>query len=133
LSSCSAGPEWSDADLIQPKELAQRLSGNDAKKPVILHVGFPVLFRSNHIPAAIPAGPGNTPAGLSKLKQAVSGLPKTQEIVIYCGCCPWVDCPNMKGAFALLKGQGFQRTRALMIESNFSKDWVQKGYPAQQG
>jgi hypothetical protein len=132
LSSCSAAPEWSDADLIQPEVLAHRVTGNDAEKPVILHVGFPALFRSNHIPAAILAGPGNTPAGLANLKEAVSGLPKTQEIVISCGCCPWVDCPNMKSAFTLLTELGFQRTKALMIENNFSKDWVERGYPTQQ-
>ncbi len=131
LAAAPAG--WSDADLMEPKALAQRLTGKTTGRPIILHVGFGVLYRSKHIPDSIFAGPGNKPEGLENLKKVVSAYPKTQEIVIYCGCCPWVNCPNMKAAFTALKALGYQRVKALMIETNFSKDWIQMGYPVQNG
>jgi len=133
-SLSSAAPAgWSDADLIAPKALAQRLTGKSSAKPVLFHVGFNVLYRSKHIPNSIYAGPGNKPEGLEMLKKAVSALPKIQEIVIYCGCCPWVNCPNMKTSFALLRDLGFTNVKALMIETNFSQDWIQMGYPVENG
>ena len=134
-SLCSAGPAgWNDADLMEPKALAQRLTGKGAgKPPVMFHVGFNVLYRSKHIPNSAYAGPGNKPEGMEMLKKAVAALPKTQEIVLYCGCCPWVNCPNMKTSFALLRDLGFKNVKALMIETNFSQDWVQKGYPVENG
>lgn len=126
-----AAPEaWSDADLIQPKELAARLAGKGAK-PTILYVGFHVLYKSKHIPGAIYAGPGNKPEGLEVLKKAAAALPKDREIVIYCGCCPWAQCPNMKPAFPLLRQLGFKNLKALVIETNFAVNWVQMGYPVE--
>ena len=134
LTGCSSGLSgWSQTDLIEPKVLAQRLSGNNDVKPALFHVGFPFLYRSKHIPGSLYAGPGNYPDGLEALKKAVSSFPKTQEIVIYCGCCPWANCPNMKPAFALLKQLGFTQAKALMIETNMSKDWIQMGYPIENG
>lgn len=123
---------WRDADLLEPKTLAARL-GQRGEKPVVLHVGFNVLYRSHHIPHSIYAGPGDKPEGLERLKRTVAALPKTLEIVIYCGCCPWSHCPNMKPAFALLRQLGFRNAKALIIETNFAKDWMEKGYPVEAG
>lgn len=119
--------------MIEPKVLAQRLSGDSGARPVLLHVGFPFLYRQRRIPGSVYAGPGDHPDGLAALKKAVASFPKTQEIVIYCGCCPWNNCPNMKPAFALLKELGFTQAKALMIETNMSKDWIQMGYPVESG
>lgn len=130
--SCAAPAGWKDADLMTPAALAARLKRNGAK-PVLLHVGFHVLYRAKHIPDSIYAGPGNKPEGLEKLRQTVAAMPKTQEIVLYCGCCPWVHCPNMKPAFDLLKSLGYRNVKAVMLETNLSVDWVQKGYPATSG
>ena len=127
-----AAPEgWSDSDLIQPKALADRLASNKGAKPTLLHVGFNVLYRSKHIPGSVYAGPGNKPEGLDVLKKAVAALPKDREIIVYCGCCPWVQCPNMKPAFALLREMGFKNLKALVIENNFAINWVQMGYPVE--
>jgi hypothetical protein len=131
--SLAAPPGWSDAEMIQPKELATVLTSAKAPKPVLLHVGFPVLFRGKHIPNSIYAGPGGKPEGLENLKKAVAGLKKDKEIVIYCGCCPWSHCPNMKPAMDTLKSLGFTKVKALMIETNMSKDWIQLGYPSEAG
>ena len=39
---------WSSADVLQPAELASRLS--KPSPPAVFHVGFGVLYRSKHIP-----------------------------------------------------------------------------------
>ncbi len=131
-AALAAPAGWNDADVIEPKVLADRLR-KGGTKPLVLHVGFNVLYRSRHIPDSIYAGPGNKPEGLQRLKQTVAALPKNREIVLYCGCCPWIHCPNMKPAFALLRQLGFHNVKAVMMETNFSKDWIQQGYPVTPG
>jgi hypothetical protein len=111
--------------LIQPSELAPRL----ASKPAVFQVGQAVLYRSKHIPASIFAGPGSKPEGLEKLKAAVEALPRDREIVLYCGCCPWDRCPNVRPAMDLLKQMGFTHVKALYLPENFKTDWLDKGYP----
>jgi rhodanese-related sulfurtransferase len=70
---------------------------------------------------------------LEKLKQAVANTPKDAEIVLYCGCCPWDHCPNMKPSFAALRAAGFKNVKALVIGNNFGKDWIDQGYPVESG
>ena len=92
-----------------------------------------MLFRANHIPGAIYAGPGSRPEGLELLKQAVEKLPRDREIILYCGCCPWTNCPNVKPAMALLAQMGFTHAKAMFLETGFFKDWTEKGYPVEPG
>src|SRR5690349_21750579 len=91
-----------DLNTVQPKDLAAQLQSKGAK-PALFHVGFPVMYRCKHIPASIYAGPGSKDEGLAALRTAVASLPRTQEVVIYCGCCPFDKCPNVRPAVALLK------------------------------
>ena len=114
--------------LVQPKELASQIS---TKGPVVIQVGPNVLYRSKHIPGALYAGPGNTPAGIALLRSAVEKLPHDREIVIYCGCCPWDVCPNIKPAMEVLRTMGFSRVKALYLPTNFKKDWIDAGLPTQ--
>jgi len=128
LAAALACAAAADLALVQPKELADHLSA----KPVVLHVGFNTLWRNGkHIPGAVYAGPGNTPQGLENLKAAVARLPKDREIVIYCGCCPWDHCPNIRPAFALLHDLGYTHVRALYIGTNFKANWMDAGYPVE--
>ena len=133
--SCSAGGTegWSGSDLVQPKELAAVLTRRGGTKPALLHVGPNVLYRNHRIPNSTYAGPAAKPDGLALLKSAVAGLPKDREIVIYCGCCPWSHCPNMRPAIDLLNGLGYSHVKALLIETNLSHDWIQPGYPTESG
>ena len=117
-----------DLALVQPKDLADHVSG----KPAIFHVGFNTLWRNGkHIPGAIYAGPGNRPEGLENLKAAVAKLPKDREIILYCGCCPWDHCPNIRPAFALLHDLGFTHVKALYLPQNFKANWIDSGYPVE--
>jgi len=119
-----------DAVVIQPKDLASELQAKGAR-PAIFYVGFAVMYKK-HVPGAINTGPASRAQGLDGLKAAVAGMPHDREVVLYCGCCPWDQCPNMKPALALLKQMGFTRVKAVMIPTNFATDWVDHGYPVEQ-
>jgi rhodanese-related sulfurtransferase len=121
---------WPDSDLMAPADLAARLNSTKPR-PHIFCVAFPVLYRQRHIIHAEYAGPGNKPEGIAALKAAAASLPKDVEIVIYCGCCPMVKCPNVRPAYRTLKDAGFQNVRVLNIPENFHADWVAKGYPVE--
>ncbi len=116
--------------LIQPGDAAAELAAKGAK-PVVLHVGFNVLYRSKHIPGSIYAGPAARPEGLAALRAAVEKLPRNREIVVYCGCCPWDHCPNIRPAMELLRQMGFTRAKALYTPVNFKVDWIDHGYPVE--
>lgn len=141
----AAGVKWAPGDLIQPEELAARLrtagpataagrahpQNSKDEKPVIIYVGFPVLYRNGHVPGALLAGPASKPPGLEALKTAASKLSRDREIVVYCGCCPWDKCPNIAPAFRALKQLGFKRIRVMMIPTDFGKDWKERGFPVE--
>jgi thiosulfate/3-mercaptopyruvate sulfurtransferase len=113
--------------VVEPKEVAAALAKGPG--PSILYVGPNVLYRSKHIHGALFAGPGGRPEGLELLKTEAGKLPRDRDLVLYCGCCPWDHCPNMKPAMELLKGMGFTHVKAMYIPENFKKDWIDHGYP----
>jgi len=114
--------------LIQPKQLAAK-----GTPPAIFHVGPNLLYRGKHIPGSVYAGPASTPAGLELLKEAAGKLARDREVVLYCGCCPWDKCPNVKPAMELFRQMGFTNVKAMFIENTFAKDWSEKGYPVEEG
>jgi hypothetical protein len=120
---------WGGARLVQPAELVAQLTDSTAAQPVLLHVGVRVLYRAGAIPGSRFVGPGSDAAGIQAMLAAVANEPKDRDIVIYCGCCPAVNCPNMKPAFAAMRDAGFTNVRALMIERDFDRDWADHGYP----
>ena len=121
-----------DLALIQPGEVAAQLAAKGAH-PAIFQVGPNMLYRGKHIPGSVFAGPAARPEGLELLKQAVDKLDRNREIILYCGCCPWNNCPNVKPAMALLKEMGFTHAKAMFVETGFGKDWTDKGYPVEAG
>ena len=130
LSQESSTP-WRQSELIEPSALARAVKS--LEPPYVICVAFPILSHSRHIPRAILAGPGSKPEGLNLLKAAASALPKDENIVIYCGCCPMAKCPNVRPAYALLKQMGFTHVRVLDIETNMVTDWYNRGYPSEAG
>jgi len=119
-----AADPWSANDVLAPESLAR-----DLKTPLVIHVGFDVLYRASHIAATPYAGPGSKPEGLDALKKAVAGQPHDRDIVLYCGCCPMDKCPNIRPAFSLLHDLGFTHVRVLSLPANLKADWTDKGYP----
>jgi rhodanese-related sulfurtransferase len=122
-----AGDPWEAKDLLQAKDVASNIKG-----PLLLHVGFNVLYRASHIPGSVYAGPGSKVEGIEELKKAVRGQPKNREIVLYCGCCPWDKCPNIRPAFAALREMGYTNVKAMVIPENLKADWSDKGYPIEK-
>ncbi|MGD0292459.1 MAG: rhodanese-like domain-containing protein [Terracidiphilus sp.] len=121
------------AQLLQPEELSRLLQAKGASKPLVLQVGSRMLFAQAHIAGAEYAGAGSQPEGLKQLQDRVAPLPRKTFIVLYCGCCPWSRCPNVAPAFKLLHNLGFANVKVLYLANNLGTDWVDKGYPVEQG
>jgi thiosulfate/3-mercaptopyruvate sulfurtransferase len=127
-----AGPSAPD-QLIQPDDLARLLVDTTGPRPVVLHVGFKMLFRSGHIAGSRHVGPASTPDGLVALKQVLREIPHQQPIVLYCGCCPWADCPNVRPALLAAREVGAKDVRLLHLPQNLQHDWIDKGLPIGKG
>jgi thiosulfate/3-mercaptopyruvate sulfurtransferase len=133
LVSQSTGDPWLASSVLEPPALAKLLTAPAGKPPAIFAVAFPVLYNSKHLPHAVFAGPGSKPEGIEALKKAAAGLPSDADIVLYCGCCPMTQCPNIRPAYQALKGMGFTHIRVLDIPTNMATDWFGKGYPFEEG
>jgi thiosulfate/3-mercaptopyruvate sulfurtransferase len=124
---------WTEGDLIQPEELARILTERQGDKPTLVYVGFPLLFKAGRIPGAVYWGTGRTAEGLAQLKKWARGLRPDQPVVMYCGCCPWHECPNVRPAFKALREAGVKRLKVLYLPTSLVRDWVEKGYPFERG
>jgi len=131
MAQSGSAPTIPEEALIQPVVLAAILKNGNP--PPLLQVGFSVMYSEAHIPGSIYAGPTGTEAGVEKLKAAVKDFDRSKPVVIYCGCCPWVRCPNVAGAYRTLTGLGFAQVQVLYIADNFGADWADKGYPVAHG
>jgi thiosulfate/3-mercaptopyruvate sulfurtransferase len=129
--SAAAQDPWAAQETVQPKTLADRIQAKDP--PTIFYVGFPTLYRNGaHISGAALAGPCSKAEGIDALKKAAAGLPRGKELFIYCGCCPFIKCPNIRPAYQALHDMGFTSLKVLIIETNLHTDWIEKGYPSEK-
>lgn len=125
--------KWNPSELIRPEELISTIRDKGPNKPLIIFTGFMGIYRAGHVPGAVFGGPASSAAGLETLKGAVAKVSKNQEIVVYCACCPWEACPNVRPAFETLHQLGYKQVKGLLIPSNLELDWVNKGYPLEKG
>ena len=93
-------------------------------KPVIFNIGV-----MENIPGARSTGAASEKANLDAFKKALIKVPKSTMVVVYCGCCPFEKCPNVRPAFQLVKDLGFINARLLNLPTNLKTDWLSKGYP----
>jgi len=121
------------SQLIKPEELVKILQSSNGEKPLMIQVGSHVLYQQAHIPGSEYIGPASSESGLQQMRKRVEPLPRNKFIVIYCGCCPWSHCPNVKPADDALRAMGFTNVRVLHVANNFGTDWVDKGYPVAKG
>ena len=130
--SSTSGWPWG-TDSVTPAEFAAELaSAAGADKPVVVCTAPPFLYRVGHIPGSVLHGPASSPEGLDSLVKWAETLPRTANVVIYCGCCPLAYCPNLSPAYKAMKGLGFTRVRVLLIQDSFKADWVDSGYPVER-
>jgi hypothetical protein len=113
---------WTTNELLQPGILAQMINTN--KKVRIYNIGV-----VQDIKGAINVGAASKQESLQKFAQALKTAPKDEMIVVYCGCCPFDKCPNIRPAFQLLKAQKFSKPYLLNLSTNLKTDWIGKGYP----
>jgi len=129
-SSTAAKPDSAAVDsLIQPNELAGLVTGPTAHRPTLVQVGFDTLYKQGHIPGSVYAGPASEAEGIAALKKALKPLSRQKQLVLYCGCCPWEDCPNVRAALQTARSMGFKHVRSLYIPRDLKQDWIDKGYP----
>ena len=114
---------WTKEQLLEPQELAQALQANK-NVPVIISVGPGGL-----IPGSIAVGPVQDKDHLDKLAKELKAVDKSAAVVVYCGCCPFEHCPNVRPAIALLKELNFTNYKLLNLPHNLKADWLDKGYP----
>jgi len=114
---------WTTDQLIEPAALAKTIESNE-NLPLIYCVGPGVV-----IPHSIDIGMTNDEKNLAKFKDSLSTLPRNTNIVIYCGCCPFDHCPNVRPAIALLQQMKFTNYHLLDLTHNIKTDWIAKGYP----
>jgi hypothetical protein len=115
---------WVPAQLLDPAELAARLAYPVAHSPLVVSVG-----PSGLIQGSAEAGPGRDKENLEKLRTLLTKEDRDREIVIYCGCCPFARCPNIRPAFAVVTEMKFTHVRVLDLSHNIKTDWIDKGYP----
>jgi thiosulfate/3-mercaptopyruvate sulfurtransferase len=122
-----AAEPWTKAQLMEPAELAANLLNRKATHPLVLCVGPQAVIKGSK-----DIGPGQEEESLDKLKKEVAGLSKESEIVLYCGCCPFAKCPNIRPAFKELTKMGFKNHKLLNLPTTVKADWMDKGYPVQE-
>ncbi len=133
LAAPGANDPWTDAEVVQPADLAKEIAEKKPGSPTVLYVGFRTLYAGGHIAGAVFHGAGSTEAGMAELKKWAATLPKSTKLVIYCGCCPFGICPNVGPAFSALHEMGFSHLRVLALPDNFNEDWIEKGFPTEKG
>jgi hypothetical protein len=130
--SSDPGP-WTAADTVSPADLARELAAaSRSDEPVVVYTGPSFLYKVGHIPGAVAHGPASGAEGLADLKAWAQSLPRSSSVVIYCGCCPLRDCPNLRPSFDALRDMGFARLRVLILPNNFGSDWVSQGLPVER-
>lgn len=123
---------WTADQVMTPASLVKELSREASTRPAVACVAFDFLYRGAHVPGAVFLGPGRDPNAIATLTKWARELPSDQEVVLYCGCCPWSRCPNIRPAYRALADLGFKRVRVVRIDRDFGRDWVTKGYPVEK-
>jgi hypothetical protein len=121
------------ADLINTQDLVKILQSPKGERPLLIYVGFRFPYTQAHLPGSEYYGPAANEAAVQQLRKRVEGLARSRFIVIYCGCCPWSRCPNVKPAYEALHNLGFTKLKVLYIPDNLGTDWVNRGYPVEKG
>ena len=102
-----------------------------------------LIKEKKNVPLVFSVGPGATIPGsrsigmvrdeenITKFKKQLDSLPKDTRIVVYCGCCPYEHCPNVRPAIQALKDLKFTNYMLLDLPHNIKIDWIDKGYPSE--
>ena len=120
----TAKEPWTDSQLMPTQELADQINASGKSKPMIINIGPQAVIKGS-----VDVGPGKEKTNIKALEKMLAKQDKNKEVVIYCGCCPFEKCPNIRPAFNQLKELGFTHAKLLNIPQNIKVDWIDKGYP----
>lgn len=117
--------------LLPPSVLAGRIDEVRSGKIAVFYIGPDALFARGHVPGARRLAPLDSEAGQKQLAGALANVSAETEIVLYCGCCPVRNCPNVRPASAAVRS--LRRTNAYVLDlpTRFATDWAEKGYPVE--
>ncbi|MFL2611473.1 MAG: rhodanese-like domain-containing protein [Flavobacteriaceae bacterium] len=113
---------WSKSQLLEPKLLSSNIK-SEKDLPKIISIGPGVVIKNS-----IGIGECRYNENIEKLKSLISSYSKDDQIVLYCGCCPFKNCPNIRPAFTLMNELGFKNHKLLNIKNNIKADWIDMGY-----
>ena len=120
----STAEPWNKDQLMEPADLASLINEGKDGDLIIYSIGPSAIIKNS-----VNIGAVRNQANLQKLETQLQKLPKNQELVIYCGCCPFKNCPNVRPAFSLLNKMKFTNHKLLNLPNNVKTDWIDKGYP----
>ncbi len=115
---------WNPNQLMSPAALAEKIVQNRMQHTVVINIGPDAVIKNSYN-----AGPANEEENIVKLKKYLSGISQDKEVVVYCGCCPFDICPNIRPAFKTLQEMDFVNAKLLNIPKNIKTDWIDKGFP----
>jgi hypothetical protein len=124
FSSQGQNDPWTPRQLLAPADLAKVLNNPKAPQPIIYSIGMQAIIKNS-----IDIGPAMRAENLNVLKQKLGKLSKDAQIVVYCGCCPFSRCPNVRPAMELLRSMQFTNYKLLNLPQNVKVDWIDLGYP----
>ena len=125
-ASTQTPENWTSKQLTEPSVLATILK-ETKDVPMMFSVGPDAV-----IPNSIDIGMVKDEKNLAKFQEQISKLSKSTNILIYCGCCPFEHCPNVRPAIALLQSMQFTNYHLLDLPNNIKTDWIAKGYPTKK-
>lgn len=117
---------WKENQLMKTNELASRISLSQTENLLIVSIGPDAVIKGS-----VDMGPAQNKSNLDNLRKYLEGVSRDKEVVIYCGCCPFSRCPNIRPAFSLLIEMGFKDPKLVDIPQNIRVDWLSKKYPVQ--
>ncbi|MES2764072.1 MAG: rhodanese-like domain-containing protein [Bacteroidota bacterium] len=126
MSSYAQAPTWKKEQLMPTKELADKITSNAKDKPLIFNVG-----PMENIKGAIAMGAATSVTFNSRIESSLAMESKAKPVVVYCGCCSYSSCPNIKPAYDMILTQGFKNVKVLELPEGIKPDWVAKGYPTE--
>lgn len=118
---------WKKEQLMPTAEMAEKIKTNAKDKPLLFNVG-----PMENIKGAVFVGRGTSVSSIDKMKGTLSMENKNRTVVVYCGCCSYASCPNIKPAFDALIALGFKNAKVLDLPEGIKPDWVAKGYPMEE-
>ncbi|NEW85179.1 MAG: rhodanese-like domain-containing protein [Mariniphaga sp.] len=124
FSSSEQNDPWTQQQLLDPALLANVLKNPNSPQPLVFSIGMQAIIKGS-----IDIGPTMIAENLNILKEKLNKLPKDAQIVVYCGCCPFSRCPNIRPAMVLLKSMQFTNFKLLNLPENVKVDWIDKDYP----